>query len=166
MQRSNGCIASSRGELIKNGIGLHAVSDQSRITRAWICRRPVSLTIATCRDRSDISTLTVSAGLRSSSASRWTDNQENSALTNPGRTILGSVCFLIGAAVVAANLWIMGQEIRGKRAPSPVPLFGGLLAAFGIAILPIGHARALALAPIVLDWGGVLGLAASIVRRR
>ena len=81
------------------------------------------------------------------------------------RIVLGLILALLGGGVVALNLWIMVCEVRGRRPPSPLPLVGGIIAGICLAILPVRYAILLAPIPVLLDWGGVLGIFSGLIRR-
>ena len=82
------------------------------------------------------------------------------------RLVLGSILALLGGGVVTLNMRTMVCDLRGQRPPSPVPILAGILAAIGLAILPVRHAFLLAPIPIVLDYGGFLGMLSGLIRRR
>jgi hypothetical protein len=76
-------------------------------------------------------------------------------------TLLG-----IGATFIAYNAMIFWIEIvRRDHASSVVPIFGGILAGIGIAILPVVGSWKWAWIPLLFDWGG-LGMLYAIWKER
>ncbi len=76
-------------------------------------------------------------------------------------TLLG-----IGAVFIAYNarvFWI--EVVRKERGPSVAPIFGGILAGIGIAILPIAGSWKWAWIPLLTDWGG-LGMLYAVWKER
>ena len=62
---------------------------------------------------------------------------------------------IIGGFLIAYNarvFWL--TVVREDYAPSVVPIFGGVMAAAGIAILPATGSWQWAWIPLVIDWGG------------
>jgi hypothetical protein len=53
----------------------------------------------------------------------------------------------------AAIFW--ATQVRKGDAPSAAPIFGGVLAAAGVALLPFEGAWKWAWLPLLLDWGGL-----------
>jgi len=73
----------------------------------------------------------------------------------------------VGTGMIGYNVMIFWQtEIRHSGAPSVLPLFGGILAAIGIAILPMEGSWKWVWLPLALDWGGVPMLLVSLVDKR
>ena len=63
---------------------------------------------------------------------------------------------IIGGAFIAFNAFIFWQTVILKgNAPAVAPIFGGILAAAGIALLPIAGIWKWAWIPLLIDWGGL-----------
>jgi len=63
---------------------------------------------------------------------------------------------IIGSAFIAYNGLIFWLTIvRKEEASSIAPIFGGIFAAIGIAILPISESWKFSWIPLVIDWGGI-----------
>ncbi len=63
---------------------------------------------------------------------------------------------LIGSAFIVFNAMIFLGRLRGQvDGPSVAPVFGGLFAATGVALLPVEGAWHWAWIPLLLDWGGL-----------
>jgi hypothetical protein len=76
-------------------------------------------------------------------------------------TLLG-----IGAVFIAYNAWIFWIEIVCKdQGSSVVPIFGGILAGIGIAVLPVAGSWKWAWLPLLIDWGG-LGMLYAVWKER
>lgn len=66
-------------------------------------------------------------------------------------TLLG-----IGGAFIAYNAFIFWSRVVHKApAPSVAPIVGGIMAAAGVATLPLDGAWHWAWIPLLLDWGGL-----------
>ncbi len=62
---------------------------------------------------------------------------------------------IIGGGFIAFNAMVFWLTVvRKGHAPSVAPIFGGVIAAAGIAALPITGSWQWAWAPLVIDWGG------------
>jgi hypothetical protein len=62
----------------------------------------------------------------------------------------------IGGGFIAFNAWIFWQSVVLKgNAPAVAPIFGGILAAAGIAFLPIAGIWKWAWIALLVDWGGL-----------
>jgi hypothetical protein len=71
----------------------------------------------------------------------------------------------IGGAFIAFNGMVFWETVvRGGEAPSVAPIFGGLLAAAGVAVLPVDGAWKWAWVPLLVDWGGLPMFAAGLLR--
>ncbi|HKJ50683.1 MAG TPA: hypothetical protein VKB27_04230 [Gammaproteobacteria bacterium] len=63
---------------------------------------------------------------------------------------------LIGSAFIAFNGLIFWLTVVRKEAASSItPVFGGIIAAAGIAILPVNEIWKFSWIPLVIDWGGI-----------
>ena len=63
---------------------------------------------------------------------------------------------IIGSTFIAFNaivFWL--TVVRKEHASSVAPIFGGVLAAAGIVILPVGESWKWLWIPLVIDWGGL-----------
>ena len=71
--------------------------------------------------------------------------------------LTGGVSLLaVGGAILAFNAMIFWQTvIRKDSAPSVAPIFGGVLAAAGMALLPVEGLWKWAWIPLLFDWGGL-----------
>jgi hypothetical protein len=71
--------------------------------------------------------------------------------------LVAAVSLLIVGIVMiiynAVNFW--ATVVRKEESSSVLPIFGGLLAAIGIAILPVEGIWKWAWIPLLLDWGGL-----------
>lgn len=71
------------------------------------------------------------------------------------RLTLAVTLLLIGSAFIAFNAMILVGRIRGHvDGPSVAPIFGGVIAGIGVAMLPLSGAWHWAWVPLLLDWGG------------
>ncbi len=62
---------------------------------------------------------------------------------------------IIGGCFIAYNarvFWLI--VVRQDYAPSVAPIFGGVIAAAGIVVLPVTGSWHWAWIPLVIDWGG------------
>ena len=83
------------------------------------------------------------------------------------RLVSAITLLAIGVVFIAYNALILWSEVvRKAQASSVVPIFGGILAGVGIAILPVAGSWKWAWIPLLLDWGGVGLLYAIWVERR
>jgi hypothetical protein len=63
---------------------------------------------------------------------------------------------IVGGGFIAFNAWIFWQTvIRKAHAPAVAPIFGGIIAAAGVAILPVTGIWKWAWIPLLIDWGGL-----------
>ena len=63
---------------------------------------------------------------------------------------------IIGGALIAFNAMIFWLTvIQKEHASSIAPIFGGVFAAAGIAILPVSESWKWLWIPLVIDWGGI-----------
>ncbi len=72
------------------------------------------------------------------------------------RWALGGALLLVSAWVCALNasvLWI--YYVRKRKAPSSIPLVGGVSGAVGLWLLPISAAHRWWWVPLVFDWGSL-----------
>lgn len=78
------------------------------------------------------------------------------ALAYQPRITLAVTCLLIGGAFMVFNAMVFAQSVFGNgEGPSVAPIFGGLIAAAGVALLPIEGAWHWFWIPLMLDWGGL-----------
>ena len=78
------------------------------------------------------------------------------------RSTAAITLLVAGGAFIAFNAMIFWETIvRKEPAPAVAPIFGGILGAAGVALLPFPEAWKWAWVPLVLDWGGLplLGIA-------
>ncbi len=62
----------------------------------------------------------------------------------------------IGGVFIAFNATIFWLTVvRKEHAPAAAPIVGGLIAAIGIASLPLAGSWKWAWVPLVVDWGGL-----------
>lgn len=82
--------------------------------------------------------------------------------------LTGGVTLLaVGGAMIAFNAVIFWRTVvRKDSAPSVAPIFGGVLAAVGLALLPVEGIWKWAWIPLLLDWGGLSMLVAAWVNNR
>jgi hypothetical protein len=72
------------------------------------------------------------------------------------RLTAGITLLIAGGAMMAFNAMIFFETVvRKRQASSVAPIFGGILAAAGIALLPIDGVWKWAWIPLLLDWGGL-----------
>lgn len=70
--------------------------------------------------------------------------------------IFAVALLLVGGAFIAYNAVIFWLTVvRKEDAPSVAPLFGGIIAAAGVAALPVAGSWQWAWVPLVIDWGGI-----------
>ena len=71
--------------------------------------------------------------------------------------LTGGVTLLVGGgAMMAFNAMIFWRTVVCKgHAPAVAPIFGGVFAAGGIALLPVDGIWKWAWIPLLLDWGGL-----------
>jgi uncharacterized membrane protein len=70
--------------------------------------------------------------------------------------VLAVTLLIIGGVMIvfnAINFW--ATVVRKRESPSVLPVFGGIMAAIGIAILPVEGVWKWAWIPLLLDWGGL-----------
>ena len=69
--------------------------------------------------------------------------------------IFAVVLLAIGGTFIAYNAVIFWLTVvRKEGAPSVAPIVGGVIAAVGVAALPIAGSWQWAWVPLVIDWGG------------
>jgi hypothetical protein len=77
------------------------------------------------------------------------------------------VLLVIGGVMIAFNAMIFWLTVvRKGEAPAVAPIFGGIIAAIGVAVLPAAESWKWAWVPLAIDWGGLPGLVAAVIRRR
>jgi hypothetical protein len=82
------------------------------------------------------------------------------------RPTFAATLLIIGGVMLAYNAMIFWAEVvRGRDASSVVPVFGGIVAAAGVALLPIAGSWHWAWVPLLLDWGGMPRLLAAMFGR-
>ena len=60
-----------------------------------------------------------------------------------------------GGAFIAFNAMVFWESVvRKEHAPAVAPIFGGVLAAAGVALLPLPGTWQWAWVPLAVDWGG------------
>ena len=63
---------------------------------------------------------------------------------------------VIGGVFIAFNAMIFWATVVHKgEAPAVAPIFGGIIAGIGVAILPLAGGWKWAWIPLLLDWGGL-----------
>jgi len=63
---------------------------------------------------------------------------------------------ILGGALIAFNAMVFWLTVVRKREASSIaPIFGGVVAAAGIAILPVSDSWMWLWIPLVIDWGGL-----------
>jgi hypothetical protein len=78
------------------------------------------------------------------------------------RSTTAITLLLAGAAFISFNAMVFWETIvRKDHAPAVLPIFGGILGAAGIALLPFPEAWIWAWVPLVIDWGGLPRLIAA-----
>lgn len=69
--------------------------------------------------------------------------------------IFAVALLVIGGVFIAYNAMVFWLTVvRKDDGPSIAPIFGGLIAAAGIAALPVAGSWHWAWIPLLLDWGG------------
>jgi len=69
---------------------------------------------------------------------------------------LAATLLIIGSAFIAFNAMIFWLTVvRKEQASSVAPILGGVIAAAGIAILPVSESWKWLWVPLVVDWGGL-----------
>ncbi len=70
--------------------------------------------------------------------------------------VFGITLLIIGGVFIAYNATIFWLTVvRKEHASSVAPIFGGVIAAAGIAILPVSESWKWLWIPLVIDWGGI-----------
>ena len=78
------------------------------------------------------------------------------ALVVWGQLTFAVTLVAIGGLFIGVNAVVFWSTIvRKDHAPSVLPIFGGLIAAAGIVLLPITGSWKWAWIPLVIDWGGL-----------
>ena len=78
------------------------------------------------------------------------------ALAYQPRLTLAVTLLFIGGAFMLFNASVFVRSVFGRgEGPSVAPIFGGVFAAIGVALLPIDGAWYWAWIPLFLDWGGL-----------
>ena len=77
------------------------------------------------------------------------------AIVNWPQLIIAVILLIIGGGFIAYNAMIFWLTVvRKEDASSVLPIFGGVIAAAGVAILPVSGSWYWAWVPLVIDWGG------------
>ena len=79
------------------------------------------------------------------------------------RSAVGFTLLLVSGWICVVNAWILVTNLRRRRAPSWIPLVGGVLGAVGLWTLPFPETRSLWWLPLFLDWGSIPGLTHAVV---
>ncbi len=70
--------------------------------------------------------------------------------------IFAIISLAIGSVMIAFNAMVFWLTvIRREDAPAVAPIFGGVFAAIGIALLPLPGSWKWAWVPLAADWGGI-----------
>jgi hypothetical protein len=78
--------------------------------------------------------------------------------------IIGSALLLVGGWLMILNALVFWRRCVQKRvASSWIPFLGGLLAAAGLALIPLAGIHKWWWLPFFLDWGCLPGITFSIV---
>jgi len=81
----------------------------------------------------------------------------------PMKTTLAVLLLVIAAWLIALNWWSFYLSfIRKMKAPSWIPLLGGLLAWAGVSLIPDREMWAVGWIALILDWGSIPGIAHAI----
>ena len=76
-------------------------------------------------------------------------------MMNWPRLIFAVALLVIGGALITYNAMVFWLTVvRKDHAPSVAPIFGGVIAAIGVAVLPVTSSWMWAWIPLVIDWGG------------
>ena len=77
-------------------------------------------------------------------------------LVNWPQLIFAAGLPVIGGAFIAYNAMIFWPTVgRKEDAPSVAPVFGGVIAAVGIVVLPVAGSWQWSWIPLLIDWGGI-----------
>lgn len=78
--------------------------------------------------------------------------------------ILFVMCSTISLWISFLNWRVFWKiHIQGVKAPSWIPLMGGLFGGIAMWILPSGDIRSWAWIPLLLDWGSLPGIGHSLL---
>ncbi len=73
---------------------------------------------------------------------------------------------IIGGGMIAFNAMVFWLAVvRGGDAPSVAPVFGGVIAATGVAVLPFAGSWQWAWVPLIVDWGGLPRYSATLFNK-
>lgn len=62
----------------------------------------------------------------------------------------------VGGTMITFNAMVFWLTVvRRDHAPSVAPIFGGVIAAAGVALLPLAGSWQWAWVPLMIDWGGL-----------
>lgn len=82
------------------------------------------------------------------------------------QTTFAITLLVVGSTFIVFNLTVFWfTVVRKEPASSIAPVFGGLFAAVGIALLPVAESWKWAWIPFVVDWGGLPLLLATRYRK-
>ena len=77
---------------------------------------------------------------------------------------LGGVLLLVSIWISLLNAGVAWNlHVRKVRAPSWIPLMGGVCGAFGLLLIPVEIAHKLCWLPLILDYGSLPGLLHTII---
>jgi hypothetical protein len=79
------------------------------------------------------------------------------------RLLLAIVLGVAGGLVIVGNWRVFLMGVRGERAPSWVPLIGGVLGSLSCWLAPSPWFNANWRVPLFIDWGSVPGLVHTLV---
>ena len=77
--------------------------------------------------------------------------------------VVSAALLLVGGYVSLMNWMVIVNWLRTRKHSSWIPLFGGVLAMLGVALIPIAGARSYWWLPLVIDWGCFPGLLYSAI---
>jgi hypothetical protein len=74
---------------------------------------------------------------------------------SPRATFAVTLIITASAFIAYNGLIFWHTVVRNEPASSILPIFGGIIAAVGIAILPPGESWKYSWIPLAVDWGGI-----------
>lgn len=69
------------------------------------------------------------------------------------RYVIASCLGLLGLYVIMVHVWIVAQSLMGRKAPSMVPLIGGVSASIALVVLPVDGSSRWWWLPLLMDPG-------------